>query len=655
MVHGEPFGDALRRFREATGLTQEQLAERAGLSYNAIGSLERGDRQRPYPHTIQALATALQLSADQRAYLQQLIPPRIQGRQSPAASSPLIGREADLRMVIESIEASETRLVTLTGPGGVGKTRLALAAAEHLASRFRDGVAVISLSALRDPNLVIPTIVRELDLRESGQSSPLDGLVRYLRRRTVLLVLDNMEHLPAAAADVAILLATAPRLRVLATSRSPLALQGERLVVVPPPTEAAAAELFVQSSNALSTAADATSAASVAQICARLDYLPLAIELAAAHMRVLSAGELLAHLQGGARGSASRDRDVPERHRSLHETIAWSHALLKPPEQQLFRALSVCAGSWTLEAAAAIARVEPAAAIELHRGLVDASLISRRASMEPAARFGMLETIRSFAAEQLQHHGEAQPARPRHAQYFTNFTVATGADLWDRIRRRRSIYSRSSTTTCGRRSSGCSRMGSSRRLHALPSRHGCSGGFAAITAKAAGGSIGLSRRLAPSTPPAVPSCSSSRQIEQVDDEVRELRMRWMRGVVLNTRARLALAGDDAGTVTRVMTEAIDILSGLQDSWAIRYPLAYLATAAAMRSKPRRAAVLYGVADAFSERSGNISTFPVPQQVADRYRAQIEAELRAALFEEVVEQGRALPFQEALALAREGSE
>ena len=145
------------------------------------------------------------------------------------------------------------------------------------------------------------------------------------------------------------------------------------------------------------------------------------------------------------------------------------------------------------------------------------------------------------------------------------------------------------------------------------------------------------------------------QIEQVDHEVRELRMPWMRGVVLNTRARLALAGDDAGTVTRVMTEAIDILSGLQDSWAIRYPLAYLATAAAMRSKPRRAAVLYGVADAFSERSGNVSTFPVPQQVADRYRAQVEAELGAALFEELVEQGRALPLQQALTLASEVSE
>ena len=239
-----------------------------------------------------------------------------------------------------------------------------------------------------------------------------------------------MEHLPAAAADVAILLATAPRLRVLATSRSPLALQGERLVVVPPLTEAAAAELFVQRSKDLSPVADDTSAASVAEICARLDYLPLAIELAAAHMRVLSAGELLAHLQGGTRALTSRDRDVPERHRSLHETIDWSHALLEPPEQQLFRVLSVCADSWTLEAAAAIARVEPAAAIELHRGLIDASLILRRAAMEPAARFGMLETIRSFAAEQLQHHREAQLARQRHAQYFTDFTVATGADLW---------------------------------------------------------------------------------------------------------------------------------------------------------------------------------------------------------------------------------
>jgi predicted ATPase/DNA-binding SARP family transcriptional activator len=349
--------------------------------------------------------------------------------QLPVPATPLLGRDAEIETVASLLASSGNRLVTLTGPGGVGKTRLALQAAARLGQRFGDAVAFVSLAALGDPGPVLSTIAAALGVHELGTRPLAEVLYGYLRTRRVLLVLDNVEHLLAAAPQIADMLAAAPGLAVLATSRSPLHLRGEQVYPVPALVPAAAVELFMMRAGQAGADPAECDAEVVGRICRRLDHLPLAIELAAAYTRVLTPAALLAHLDPAMSVLGRGGRDLPERQRTMRHTVGWSYDLLTSTEQAIFRAMAVFRGGWTLDAAAAVGQVDQSTSLELHRGLVDASLITR-GPQGAQPRFEMLETIRSYATERLQSSGEEDAVRDRHAGYYRDRALSTATQLW---------------------------------------------------------------------------------------------------------------------------------------------------------------------------------------------------------------------------------
>ena len=440
-----PFGVQLRRAREAAGFTQEDLAARAALSAKGISDLERGARKRPRPHTVRALADALGLSEDERASLLAAVPKRGEvGDDLPAASSgrvlpmpptPLVGRERDLEEVTGFLCRREARLLTLTGTGGVGKSRLALQAARDAGEFFADGVAFIALAPLNSAELVVPSIVRSFGLRETAGQSPREALGSYLRARRLLLTLDNFEHLLEAAPEVSWLIETCPNLTVLVTSRAPLRVGSEQEYPVPPlelpvstrdtrveeVLDSPSGRLFAERARAASPSFSLTrqNAAAVASICWRLAGLPLALELAAAKIRFLDPAALLSRL-GRALSSGSA-RDVPDRQRTMRSTLDWSHDLLSEAEKALFRCLSVFAGGFTLEAAEAVGaagrEVNAEDVLGLLERLVEQSLVEAGvASKEP--RYRMLEPVRQYAQEKLEESGEAGTVGRSHAMFF---------------------------------------------------------------------------------------------------------------------------------------------------------------------------------------------------------------------------------------------
>jgi len=394
------FGARLRQFREAAALTQEELAARAGLTVKAVGALERGERRRPYPHTVRSLSDALRLDADERAALVAAAqrPTTVAAPASagiPVPPTPMVGRQAQLDEVLELVRSRRTRLVTLTGPGGVGKTRLALALAAELAPDFDGAATVAELAPVRDPALVLPTIGRSLGLTQLGQADPLEAVVRLVSDHRQLVVLDNVEHLLSAASEVASLLARCPGLVLIATSRAPLRIAAEQdyplgPLAVPVGADVAAvaaspaAQVFLARAQAVAPRVrlDPGTASAIADICQRLDGLPLALELAAAHAHLLPPAALRDRLTSSL--GLARSRELPERQRTMAATLDWSHDLLTRDEQRLLRRLSVFAGGFTLDAAAEVAGEEddvlPALA-----GLVEQSPRSRRIMTGPAA------------------------------------------------------------------------------------------------------------------------------------------------------------------------------------------------------------------------------------------------------------------------------
>jgi predicted ATPase len=362
----------------------------------------------------------------------------------PAQPGPFVGRDEELAEVIGAVEMS--RVVTLTGVGGVGKTRLALQAAAELLPRFRDGAWLVELAPVIEPEALVEVVARALDVAER-QGQPLAASVTdFLRAKRLLVLLDNCEHiLDAVAAFVGGIVAACPQVTVLATSREGLRAQGERVVIVPalglPPSEADvesalsadAVRLFVERAAEAKGRFELTAAnaPAVARLVRRLDGIPLALELAAARVRSLTPAELADRLDERFRLLAGGQRTAVERHQTLRRAIDWSYDLLTPPEQAALNRTAVFAGDFGLDAAEAIVAgdgIEAIDIVDLSGHLVDKSLVLAE-DRDGTTRYRLLETIRQYAQERLEAAGEAELVRRHHAEHYAGFAAAAGAGL----------------------------------------------------------------------------------------------------------------------------------------------------------------------------------------------------------------------------------
>jgi predicted ATPase/DNA-binding XRE family transcriptional regulator len=463
MKAGAPrsFGGQLRALREAAGFTQEELATIAGLSVHAVSSLERGERRRPHVETVRALSAALDLNGATRdALLTSARAPApnaavdvLSGASLPSPLTVLLGRDSDLQTLHQWLADPTARLITLTGPGGAGKTRLALEVARAKVAERDSRVLFVALAAVRNAAFVAPAIAETLGV--------LDATALDLPRRArlacdstpTLLVLDNFEQVLDAAPLIADLLVAVAALRVLVTSRAPLRVRGEREYAVGPlaldvgadaksPADfvrSPAVRLFVERVRDLHPAfrLTATNGPIVTAICRRLDALPLALELAAPWLKVLTAEDLLRRLTQDVLFSPVGPRDLPERQRTINATVAWSYQLLARDEQRVFRRLGALPGRFSIEAAAAVAGGDEETsgthyeALRAAASLIDKSLLLRADTAVPTRPlYQMLETVRAYAALELSAAGEREDALAGLARYCTTEAAVAAGELF---------------------------------------------------------------------------------------------------------------------------------------------------------------------------------------------------------------------------------
>ena len=449
-ARGSRFGNLLRQHRIAAGLSQEALAERARMSVRGIGALERGDRRTPQRETLSLLLNALALTAEQRRAFEDAAM-AARGRRLPGATpssaegSPkptnlrlsvtsFVGRETEVTEIATLVGAQ--RLVMVTGPGGVGKTRTALHVATALNERFREGVWLADLAPILEGDRIVPAIASALGLPETPNAAVADALIAYLERKNVLIVLDNCEHLIERSREVVkAVLEACPGVHILATSRESLGLSGEhvyRLQPLPFPKsdgmradELAAFEaprLFAERARAADHRFELTdeNGVAVAEICRRLDGMPLAIELAAARVAMFSPRDLARRLDDRFALLARGDPSAPPRQRTIRSLLDWSYGLLSDEEQALFRILSVFYGSFSLARVAAVCAQlgrDEAATLDLLAALVEKSLVQ----IEPVGetiRYRLLESMQQYARERLSEASEEKPTFAAHANVF---------------------------------------------------------------------------------------------------------------------------------------------------------------------------------------------------------------------------------------------
>jgi predicted ATPase/transcriptional regulator with XRE-family HTH domain len=703
-------GAWIKRRRKALDLTQTELAARVSCSLELIQKIE-ADARRPSREMAARLADRLELAADERAPFIQVaraelgvdrlaspaqsvtrgafVPALVQSSaaKAPEQRSPtpptnlltpptaLIGRAHECAQIGALLHTPNARLITLTGPGGIGKTRLSLQVAAELIDAFSDGVFFVDLAPIREPALVISAIAQTLGIKETGGQSLVSQLKQFLRDKRMLVLLDNFEHVLSAAASIAELLAATVSLTLLVTSRERLRVRGEKEVVVPPlalppmddrprtmddrhgdvvsgqwlvVTDYAAIQLFIQRAEDARPNFQLTNAnaATVAEICVRLDGLPLAIELAAARVKLFAPEALLARLRSPLALLTGGARDLPARQQTIRHTIDWSYHLLSEAEQTLFRRLGVFVGGCTLAAAEAVcADFElPIADFGLHvnsstiqnlkskiqhvldglAALVDKSLLRQVEVPDGDARFVMLETIREYALELLEASGEAERLRQQHATYYQ----ALGEHVWSTedgpvgggawVRRLQPDYDnfRSAlawSQTMAGDAEGALQLSSA--LEALWASHGVRHEAIAAMEQALKHPLGVGRtgahwiirwdlaRLLTSTGN---YAAAQLHAEEALLLARELGDTNLYACALERLGSVAREQDDSATARARFSESLAIFRTLDDAHSIANALNTLAGVAIMEEDSARAEALLAKSRAIGQRAGTAS-------------------------------------------------
>jgi predicted ATPase/DNA-binding XRE family transcriptional regulator len=448
MSDAVPLAVLIRRRRHAASLTQEELAQKAGISLRTISDIERGLRRFVYRDTAERLAEALQVTTAERDAFVAVARGRVKADEPssrpggqheslrlghiPVPATPLVGREHEMEKLLAALQDPTMRLITLTGPGGIGKSRLAAEAAIRVRDASPGSVFFVQLGLADSPARVAALIADVLGLPEPDDRTIADISV-HLSDSTSLMFLDTFEHVLAAAASMSELLSFCDGLTLLVTSREPLRIRGEHVVPVPPlavPPEgssdlsaSASGQLLVDRAKAAKSdlQLDEESSAVLADICRRLEGLPLAIELAASRFRHLPFIRLRDQLNARLSLLTLGGPDLPRRQRTMRATIGWSYDLLEAPERSLFRSLSVFAGGWTLEAAEKVCAAPAADVLESLSALVDKSLVALRGVQTSIPRYSMMDVIAEFAAEQRDRFGETENVLRSHLAYFVAF------------------------------------------------------------------------------------------------------------------------------------------------------------------------------------------------------------------------------------------